>query len=95
MHFRSYLIYAYDPPRRGRAAGEFPGPLQPLQKNAAAGTAHAQPAAQLAMSFSSIFGAGVAVRVMQHSYKAVDLGLEAASWRVCWAATSPARSPAP
>ncbi len=31
----------------------------------------------LALSFSSIFGAGVAVRVVQNSYKAVDLGLEA------------------
>ncbi len=30
----------------------------------------------LALSFSSIFGAGVAVRVVQNSYKAVDLGLE-------------------
>ncbi len=30
----------------------------------------------LALSFSSIFGAGVTVRVVQHSYKAVDLGLE-------------------
>lgn len=30
----------------------------------------------LALSFSSIFGAGVMVRVVQNSYKAVDLGLE-------------------
>lgn len=31
----------------------------------------------LALSFSSIFGAGVAIRVVQNSYRAVDLGLEA------------------